>query len=226
MSKGLLETIATEIDYLIEKDEIVDSVSVLNNLDIPSSDKNRKSYVKFIEKYSDLIKEYKEEKQELLSQNEVSFDFGRIGWNTFYGGLLGLLFDQTAYIAPIGAALGCGLTVYDETKKRGMDLSSVAWGTIIGGFLGNIFDSPNSDLYAYVGAGAGASIGLIKEWVETKGLREKNDNERRKMIEVSETRYKSQRENLITKTLKSIEERSSQKDEDKENGEKKEPIII
>lgn len=228
MSKELLETIATEVDYLIEKDELVHSVLILDNLEIAPSDKNRQIYRKFIEKYSDLIEGYKEEKQELLSQNEVGFNFERIGWNTFYGGLVGALFDHRAYVAPIGAAVGCGLTLYDEATKRGMDLSSVAWGTLIGGFLGNIFDSSNSNLYAHIGAGAGASIGLAKEWFETKGVKEKSDDENRKMIKAVDARYQSQRKNLITKTLKSIEERNSQKDEDRvaKKGKEGKPIII
>jgi hypothetical protein len=93
----------------------------------------------------------------------------RVGWNTLWSTLLGASFHPREYMAPIGAAIGLGLTLYDETTKRGMNLAYPFWGTLVGEIVGSVIDNHSEDhTFAYLGAAVGLTLGLAKTFSATR----------------------------------------------------------
>lgn len=98
----------------------------------------------------------------------VSINKTRVALNAVKGGLLGALIPPQYYLAPILAAAGAGLTVYDEAKKVGLDLSRPFWGAFVGGAIGWFFDI-NDNAYVphiatYAGVALGAGLGLVEAY--------------------------------------------------------------
>ena len=97
-------------------------------------------------------------------ESKVEINKGRVAWNALKGGLLGAIFTPGYYLAPAFAAAGAGLTIYDEVKKTGLDLSKPFWGVLIGGTIGSLFDINVNNHFphiaTYLGIGVGGGLGF------------------------------------------------------------------
>ncbi len=94
---------------------------------------------------------------------------GRIALTTLGYGVVGALFDDATVIAPITAAMGLGLSLYDELKHTGMNLVWPALGIFTGGLLGSAFNADKNEhlshFLSYSGATFGAGLGIYKSYI-------------------------------------------------------------
>ncbi|MBS3148533.1 hypothetical protein J4219_06605 [Candidatus Woesearchaeota archaeon] len=106
-------------------------------------------------------------------EGKVSINKSRVAWNAVKGGVLGAVIPPQYYLAPLFAAAGAGLTIYDESKNVGLDLSKPFWGVFIGGFIGSFFDINHNDYFPHVATYAGIAFGAGLGFVEAYGRRAK-----------------------------------------------------
>ena len=103
------------------------------------------------------------------STTPKNINLGRIALSTFGYGVVGALFDDATVVAPITAAMGLGLSLYDEIKHTGMNLVWPALGIFTGGLIGSAFNVDHNEhvphILSYGGATLGAGLGLYKSYI-------------------------------------------------------------
>ncbi len=82
-------------------------------------------------------------------------------------GVIGACFKNAVIIAPLTATIGLAASIYDEVKKKGMDLSLPGMGILMGGLMGSLFDANNyfHNALAYTGATIGGLLGFYKSYL-------------------------------------------------------------
>jgi len=104
---------------------------------------------------------------ESIVQKTSKISLSRIGWGSFFGGVLGGFYEPRPYLAFGGAFIGFSLTLCDElrTKRNRMDLAYPFWGAAIGGFIGGLLNNEYKYNYIeYAGLVAGGTLGLLKAY--------------------------------------------------------------
>lgn len=191
MSKELLEDICAEIDSQVMAGEVVHIGEVLRIFDADSHPNNLK-YTEFVRSYTTLTEGYYNKRIALRPNKYENIDLGRVLFNMCVGGFFGSVFDPYAGI--VGGFAGGGLTVYDERKKKDMNLLPVAGGAVLGGVIGSFIDAENSHVYIYIGAGIGASLGFAIEFFEAKNREQK--------IKQLDDKHNHLRDQMIAYTVK------------------------
>jgi len=106
--------------------------------------------------------------------NRRDIRLGRIALTTIGYGLIGALFDDAIVIAPMTAAVGLGLSLYDEIKQTGMKLRYPAAGIFFGGIIGSLFDLNQNEyvpnILAYGGAVLGGVLGIYKSFINRNSI--------------------------------------------------------
>lgn len=104
----------------------------------------------------------------VAAENKKDISLRRIALVTLcYGTAGALIGHEHAYvIAPATALIGAGASVYDEVKKRGMNLFWPGMGMLVGGLIGSIFEGDSnknfSPFLSYGGAALGGALGFYK----------------------------------------------------------------
>ena len=140
--------------------EIVDAVR------IDRERKDRLEYEMFTDDYLRIRRCYEEDKREIMSLIEKPFNHARVARNFFIGAVMGGLGGLLTSSNPGSSALatgilGAGITVFNEYKQYGMDLSLVAQcyaGNALGAFLLTRMDF---DMPALLMPLIGGAIGFI-----------------------------------------------------------------
>ena len=107
-------------------------------------------------------------------KNSQEVNLERIAGTTIGYGLIGTLFSPNPeYTGPIGAVMGCGLSIYSELKNKDLNLSTPAWAALFGGMIGSWF-RPNflieniPYLTTYLGTGIGGGLSLYNSFKKVK----------------------------------------------------------
>ncbi|MEK6845447.1 MAG: hypothetical protein AABY26_01705 [Nanoarchaeota archaeon] len=103
------------------------------------------------------------------TESEKDIRLGRIALTTLGYGFVGAMFDDAHVVAPLTAAIGLSASVYDEVKKRGMDLFWPGMGMLVGGLIGTAFDADSNKyfphIFSYGGAALGGALGFYKSYL-------------------------------------------------------------
>ncbi len=162
----------------------------------------KKVYSDFLDKYAHLKKDYFKEKNYLTSTKEPELNYGEIGWNTFWGAIIGFNTVRSVTTATIGAAIGGGMTYYKQKKDANMDLSNLFWWTLIGGWAGKgfaaYFDPGHSEYYAILGQGTGCGLAMLKELKKVRP--ELTPEERAMKLQALEAKHPQDVQQLVQTT--------------------------
>ena len=171
MSTHLLEQICDEVDSLYSDGKDIYVIDVLKKLKVDSSHPAAEEFRSFTREYMVLLSNHKKEMRELGLQEEIDTD--RVVKNGTIFGALGLLFvpeytpfDLEMYGVTLGTAalIGIGLTLYDETKKKGINLFYTGLGTFAGGIICGLFELlTESDFARHFGAAFGGLTGYLRD---------------------------------------------------------------
>ncbi len=108
----------------------------------------------------------------VAAENKKDISLGRIALVTLsYGTAGALIGHEHAYvIAPATALIGAGASVYDEVKKKGMNLFWPGMGMLVGGLIGELFKVEYNQQYfphilSYGGAALGGALGFYKSYL-------------------------------------------------------------
>lgn len=191
-NKLLLEDLCAHIDERIKNKEDLDAHEILNDYGLPEQE----HYVAFAQNYTDLARTYHSTKNDLKVKNP-DLDLERVVYNTIAGVGAGYTLEPNKVTIPLVAAGAASLTLYDELKGKGYDLTYSFWGVVIGGWFGNMSDP----VLGYVGAAVGVGIGLTKAVLEQR----KKQNQKEAMLltkqqELEKTFVKQKRQ-LINKAV-------------------------
>ncbi len=109
-------------------------------------------------------------------QRDISLE--RIAWTTIGYGLAGSFFPDAYLVAPVTAVAGFGLSVYDELKRKGMNLVLPAAGILVGGLIGSAFDIDSNKylphVLVYGGATLGGALGMLKSFISRERSEERD----------------------------------------------------
>ena len=99
-------------------------------------------------------------------------DISRIFHTTTSSAMVGLVMPNPEITIPISAMVGFTISVYDETKKIGLDMAPIGVCSLLGCFFGSVFNNyeqyidnyiPDSITYAGILLGAGiGTYSMIK----------------------------------------------------------------
>jgi hypothetical protein len=108
-------------------------------------------------------------KEDIKKDGKKNISLTRIALTTIGYGVAGCVFNNPEVVAPATAAIGLGLSIYDEVKQRGMDLTWPAAGFFAGGLIGTIFDTDSirylPHIFSYGGAVVGGILGTYKTYL-------------------------------------------------------------
>jgi hypothetical protein len=171
LEESMLDGICAHVNDHIRNDVEVTTPNVMAMLNLEElTGSQAPHYSAFTQEYITLFGEYHSKREKLLNPS-VEIKYSRVFWNSI------AMAGSAATLHPIGvvvgAATGCALTLYSETKKIPVDLSYTFFGTLLGGWAGSLAYKP----FGVVGAAIGAGIGLYFKGKDA--LREHKENKRK-----------------------------------------------